>query len=34
MKIVLAYLLIGSYATLIWLWRQHRKAIPTSSPAQ
>jgi hypothetical protein len=26
MKIVLAYLLIGSYATLFWFWRQHRKA--------
>lgn len=26
MKIVLAYLLLGSYATLFWLWRQHRKA--------
>jgi len=25
MKIILAYLLIGSYATLFWLWRQHRK---------
>ena len=28
MKIVLAYLLIGSYATLYWLWRQHKKAVP------
>jgi hypothetical protein len=27
MKIILAYLLIGSYATLFWLWRQKRKAI-------
>jgi hypothetical protein len=25
MEIVLAYLLIGSYATLFWLWRQQRK---------
>jgi cbb3-type cytochrome oxidase subunit 3 len=25
MKIILAYLLIGSYATLFWLWRQKRK---------
>jgi len=25
MKIILAYLLIGSYASLFWLWRQHRK---------
>jgi cbb3-type cytochrome oxidase subunit 3 len=28
MKIILAYLLIGSYATLFWLWRQHKKAVP------
>jgi hypothetical protein len=34
MKIILAYLLIGSYASLFWLWRQHRKAIPVSPPAQ
>lgn len=26
MKIILAYLLIGSYATLFWLWRQRRRA--------
>ena len=26
MKIILVYLLIGSYATLFWLWRQHGKA--------
>lgn len=26
MKIILTYLLIGSYATLFWLWRQKRKA--------
>jgi hypothetical protein len=26
MKIVLAYLLIGSYGTLFWLWRQRKKA--------
>jgi hypothetical protein len=25
MKIILAYLLIGSYTTLFWLWRQKRK---------
>jgi hypothetical protein len=24
MKIILAYLLLGSYASLFWLWRQHR----------
>lgn len=28
MKIILAYLFIGSYGTLFWLWRQRRKAIP------
>jgi len=27
MKIILAYLLIGSYATLFWLWRQRKKSI-------
>jgi hypothetical protein len=26
MKVMLAYLLVGSYATLFWLWRQHGKA--------
>ncbi len=25
MKIILAYLLIGSYATLFWLWRQKKR---------
>jgi hypothetical protein len=25
MKIILAYLLIGSYAILFWLWRQNKK---------
>ena len=34
MKIILAYLLIDSYATLFWLWRQRKKAIPASLPAQ
>jgi len=29
MKIILAYLLIGSYATLFWLWLQRKKAIST-----
>jgi hypothetical protein len=24
-KIILAYLLIGSYATLFWIWRQHER---------
>jgi len=28
MKIILAYLLIGSYATLFWLWRQRKKTVP------
>jgi hypothetical protein len=27
MKIILAYLLIGSYATLFWLWRQRKKVV-------
>jgi hypothetical protein len=31
MKIILAYLLIGSYANLFWLWRQKRKALQLSS---
>jgi len=26
MKIILAYLLLGSYASLFWLWRQRRKS--------
>lgn len=34
MKIILAYLLIGSYATLFWLWRQRKKAISASLPAE
>ncbi|HEY5298233.1 MAG TPA: hypothetical protein VIK59_09925 [Verrucomicrobiae bacterium] len=34
MKIILAYLLIGSYATLFWLWWQRKKAIPASLPAE
>jgi hypothetical protein len=25
MKIILAYLLLGSYATLFWLWKEKRK---------
>jgi cbb3-type cytochrome oxidase subunit 3 len=25
MKIILAYLLIGSYAALFWLWKEKRK---------
>ena len=28
MKIVLAYLLIGSYSTLFWLWKEKRKQPP------
>jgi hypothetical protein len=31
MKIILAYLLIGSYATLFWLWRQKRQAVLASA---
>ncbi len=31
MKIILAYLLIGSYATLFWLWRQRRLLASGSS---
>lgn len=27
MKFILAYLLLGSYASLFWLWRQNRKAV-------
>jgi hypothetical protein len=27
MKVILAYLLVGSYASLFWFWRQHRKAV-------
>jgi hypothetical protein len=34
MKIILAYLLIGSYATLFWLWRQNRKAPPVPLPSE
>jgi len=30
LKIILAYLLIGSYATLFWLWRQRNKAISSA----
>jgi len=33
MKIILAYLLIGSYATLFWLWRQRKNAVPASASA-
>lgn len=32
MKVVLAYLLIGSYATVFWLWRQKWK-VPPSTPS-
>jgi hypothetical protein len=31
MKIILTYLLIGSYASLFWLWRQRNKPAPTSA---
>jgi hypothetical protein len=33
MKIILAYLLLGSYATLFWLWRQRKKSTTASLPA-
>jgi hypothetical protein len=33
MKIILAYLLIGSYATLFWLWRQKRKLVSAPAPS-
>ena len=31
MKIILAYMLFGSYGTLFWLWRQNRKAVSASA---
>jgi hypothetical protein len=32
MKIILAYLLLGSYASLFWLWRQRNKSpLPETS---
>ena len=30
MKGVLAYLFLGSYATLFWLWRQRKNAVPSA----
>jgi len=33
MKIILAYLLIGSYTSLFWLWRQKRQAVSASAPS-
>ena len=33
MKIILAFLLLGSYYNLFWLWRQKRKAAPASAPS-
>jgi hypothetical protein len=32
MKVLLAYLLIGSYALLSWHWRQKQRLGPTASP--
>lgn len=32
MKVILAYMLIGSYAALLWLWRQHKR-ISATAPA-
>ena len=34
MKIILAYLFIGSYAILFWLWRQKRKIDLTDSSSE
>ena len=34
MKVILAYLLIGSYASMFWLWRQKRKTSPVTSLAE
>jgi hypothetical protein len=34
MKIILAYLLLGSYATLFWLWRKGKKEMPDLVSAQ
>ena len=34
MKIILAYLLLGSYAALFWLWRQKRKQIVAPANSQ
>jgi hypothetical protein len=34
MKVVLAYLLIGSYATLFWFWRQRIKSASAPISAQ
>ena len=33
MKIVLAYLLLGSYGTLFWLWREKRNTASTPVPS-
>jgi cbb3-type cytochrome oxidase subunit 3 len=32
MKIILAYLLLGSYAMLFWLWRQRKKLQSAATP--
>ena len=32
-KFILAYLLLGSYATLFWLWRKGKKTAPISKVA-
>jgi len=34
MKIILDYLLVGSYAVLFWLWRQRKKSTPSPASAQ
>jgi hypothetical protein len=33
MKIILAYLFLGSYGTLFWVWRQKRRPISASVPS-
>jgi cbb3-type cytochrome oxidase subunit 3 len=33
MIIILAYLLLGSYATLFWLWRQRKKSVSAAMSA-
>jgi hypothetical protein len=30
MKIILGYLLVSSYATLFWLWRQKQQTPPAT----
>lgn len=32
MKLILAYLLIGSYGSMIWLWNEKRKGVAKAKP--